>query len=184
MAYNLAGKFNPRAKETEEWLKKELSALRTGRATPAVLDGVMAESYGAKMPIKQIASISVEDPKTLRVSPFDPSQIKAIEKAVAVSNLGLSSAVDERGLRISFPELSAETRKTMAKVVSEKTETAKISLRKLRDEIIGEIGEAEKKKEVSEDEKFRLKNELQKLIDTSNKAMEEIGKRKEKEILG
>jgi ribosome recycling factor len=184
MSYNLASKFNPKFKEIEEWLKKELSSVRTGRATPVVLDNIMAESYGVKVPIKQLASISIEDARTLRVTPFDLSQIKSIEKAIATSNLGLSSAVDERGLRVYFPELSADSRKTLAKVVSEKKEMAKISLRKLRDEIISEINENEKLKEITEDDKFRLKNDLQKMVDSANKTLDEISLRKEKEILG
>src|SRR4051812_40589555 len=91
-----------RAKDIEEWLKKEQNQIRTGRATPALLDGITADVYGAKTPIAQVGSMSTEDPRTLRLSVWDASQIKSIEKAIVAANLGVSVAVDEKGIRISF----------------------------------------------------------------------------------
>lgn len=179
--YNFA-KLKTKSVEIEAWLQKEFSGIRTSRATPSILDNVLAESYGAKMPIKQLASISSEDARTLRISPFDPEQVKAIEKAIAAANLGLSVAVDDRGLRIAFPELTSERREALMKVAKEKLEQARISMRQLRDEVWKDIEGKEKGGEVSEDEKFRLKTELQKQVDSANKTLADFFDKKEKEI--
>lgn len=182
MVYNFS-KFNQKAKGVEEWLSREFVGIRTSRATPTLLDAVFVESYGSKMPIKQVASITAEDPRTLRVSPYDNSQTKSIEKAITAANLGLSIASDDRGVRVMFPELTTERRTSLIKLAKEKLEMAKVSLRKVRDEISSEIQTAEKNKEIGEDERFRLKNELQKLVDAENKKLEEAAGRKEKEIM-
>ena len=166
----------------DEWLKKEYSGLRTSRATPAILDAVLVESYGAKVSVKQLANISSEDARTIRVTPYDPSQNKDIEKAVVQANLGLSVAVDDRGVRISFPELTAERRTSLIKIAKEKLEHARASLRVARDGTLKEIEAAEKKGGMGEDEKFRLKADLQKLSDASNKGFADAFERKEKEI--
>ncbi len=183
MLYNFSD-LKTKAKEIEEWLKKELSGLRTGRATPAILDVVLVESYGAKVPIQQVGNISVEDAKTIRISPWDATHVKAIEKAITTSNLGLSVAVDDTGLRVIFPDLTEDRRKNLVKVAKEKLEEARVSLRTLRDHIWKDIQNKEKEGGMSEDEKFRLKDEMQKHIDASNKILEGEMGRKEKEILG
>ncbi len=181
MAYD----FKPlkeKLKHNLEWLQKEFASIRTGRATPSILDGVKVESYGAQMSIQQLASVSVEDARSLRVSPYDPSQIKAIEKAVVQSNLGLSVAVDDKGLRVIFPELTAERRQAFVKVAKEKLEEARKKIRGVRDDVWKEIQTQEKDKKISEDEKFRLKDEMQKAIDESSKSFDSLFERKEKEI--
>jgi len=109
MAYD----FNPlkkRTTEIEEWLRKELSGIRTGRASAAILDTLAVEAYGSMMPINQVANITNEDARTLRITPWDNSLIKSLEKAITSSNLGLSAAVDDKGLRLNFPELTGERR--------------------------------------------------------------------------
>ncbi|MFA6338934.1 MAG: ribosome recycling factor [Candidatus Paceibacterota bacterium] len=181
MAYNFA-QFKEKLKETEEWLKKELSSVRTGRATPVILDSISVEAYGAKMPLNQVANIVVEDAKTIRVAPWDAGQIKAIEKAVIVSNLGLSVSVDDKGLRIIFPELTAERRGILIKLVKEKLEDAKIALRSEREEVWNDIQKKEKEGSISEDEKFRLKDDMQKIADEFSKKLLELSERKEKEV--
>ncbi len=178
--------FNPLKKsvaEIEEWLKKEYAGVRTGRATPALLDNVLIESYGAKQPIGHVASILIEDPKTLRISPWDKSIIKSVEQGLRVSNLGLSISVDDIGIRVGFPELTEETRKTLAKLIGTHLEEAKISLRKEREKIWNDITDKEKEGSISEDDKFRHKDELQKIIDEAGKNLEQIASKKEKEIL-
>ena len=115
MTYDFSS-FKQKTEETKSWLSSEFSTLRTGRATPAILDSVQVESYGAKMPIRQVASITAEDAKTLRVSPWDQSQVKAIEKAITDANLGLSVVVDEKGVRAIFPELTTERREARMKL--------------------------------------------------------------------
>ncbi len=182
MAYNFS-KFTTKSKEVESWLEKELSNVRTSRATPAILDGVLVESYGAKMPINQIGSIASQDARTLFITPWDVGSIKEIEKAIVASNLGLSVSAVDTGVRVSFPELTADRRTTLIKLAKEKCENARISLRKLRDEIQKEIEASEKAGGMGEDEKFRLKAELQKLVDGVNKKLSEAAERKEKEIL-
>ncbi len=171
-----------KVKETEEWLKKEQQQLRTGRATPAILDNVMVEAYGARTPIAQLGSVSIEDARSLRVSIWDQTQIKNTEKAIVAANLGVSVGVDEKGIRVTFPELTSESRNTIIKIAKEKFEQARITLRKQRDETWDDIQEKEKEGGMSEDDKFRFKAEMEKIIQEGNKALDEAHARKEKEI--
>ncbi len=175
-------KFNQKAKGIEEWLAKELANVRTSRATPAILDGVLVESYGAKLPINQVGSIASQDARTIFITPWDTGSIKEIEKAIVANNLGLSVSAVDTGVRVSFPELTSERRAALIKVAKEKFEGARISVRKIRDEVQSEIEAAEKKGGMGEDEKFRLKAELQKLVDGLNKKLSDATERKEKEI--
>lgn len=181
MAYNFQP-FKQKLTETEEWLKKEFAQIRTGRATPVILDAILVEVYGSYMPINQVASVTVEDPKTIRVAPWDASQVKAIEKAVNDSNLGLSVATDDKGLRVIFPELTSERRISLAKIAKQKLEEARVSLRKEREEVRNDINTKEKAGEIAEDEKFRYNEEMQKYIDESNRKLDELADKKEKEI--
>lgn len=183
MIYDLS-LLKQKIKDTEDWLQKEYFSVRTGRSTPTVLDGIKVESYGALVQLNQVANVSVEDAKTLRILPYDASQIKEIEKAIVASNLGLSTSSDDNGLRISFPELTTESRESLIKAVKEKLEKARISLRSERDEVWGDIQKQEKAGEIAEDEKFRLKDEMQKYIDEGNKKLDEIAKNKEQELRG
>jgi ribosome recycling factor len=111
MSYNFST-LQIKAKEVHDWLAKELGVLRSGRATPAILDAILVESYGSKVPVRHVASISLEDQKTLRVIPFDAAAGKEIEKAISAANIGLSVSADERGVRAHFPELTSERRET------------------------------------------------------------------------
>lgn len=169
-------------KGVEEWLQKEFSVIRTGRATPMILDFVQVEAYGQKMSIKELANISVEDAKTVKIEPWDQSVVKSIEKAITTSNLGLSMAPFEKGLRIIFPELTSERREQFVKVVKSKLEEARVSLRGLRDKTWKEIEEKEKAGGMGEDDKFRLKEDLQKIIDEANQKLEMVADKKEVEI--
>jgi len=181
MAYSFTP-FQGKAKEIQDWLQKEFGNLRSGRATPAVLDGILVESYGAKLPIKHVAAVSIEDAKTLRISPFDASAAKEIEKAIVAANVGLSVSADDSGVRAHFPELTSERRAQLIKVAKEKLEGARINLRKLRDETIKDIEAKEKAGGMGEDEKFRLKKEADKLTEAENKKLSDAFERKEKEI--
>jgi ribosome recycling factor len=171
-----------KSKEIENWLGKELSVIRTGRATPTILDFVQVEAYGSKMSIKELANIVVEDAKTVRLEPWDASVGKSIEKAITTSNLGLSVAPFEKGLRIIFPELTAERREQFMKVARNQLEEARVSLRTLRDKTGKAIEEKEKQGGMGEDDKFRLKDEMQKIIDESSRKLEEMTAKKEAEI--
>lgn len=183
MQYNFSN-FKNELKKVEEFLGKEYSQLNVGRASPSVLDGVNVEVYGAYQPVKNVASVSIEDPKTLRIAPWDKTQIKGIEKAILASNLGLSVAVDDQGVRVIFPQLTTETRASLVKVLKEKLEDARITVRQEREKVWEDVQNQEKNSKLTEDEKFRAKDDLQKIIDETNKNLEEIFKRKEKEVMG
>ena len=171
-------------KKAEEFLSKEYSQLSTGRASPMVLDSISIESYGSHNPIKNVASISIEDPKTLRIAPWDKNQIKSIEKAILIADLGLSVATDDGGIRVIFPQLTTETRQKLVKVLKEKLEEARITIRRERGNAWDEIQNLEKEGKMTEDEKKRSKDELQKIVDEANKNLENIFEKKEKEVLG
>ena len=182
MLYDFS-KLKSKTKEVEEWLKKEYTGIRTGMAAPALLDSVVVESYGSRMGIKEMASVSIEDARSLRVSPWDISQVAAIEKAITLANLGVSIRADEKGLRVLFPELTTERRTALVKVANAKLEEARVSLRSARDEVWSEIQKKERDGEMGEDDKFRLKTEMQKIIDDSRKKLEEVVAKKDKEIM-
>jgi len=181
MTYNFS-QFKQKSAEISEWLSREFSGIRTGRASPAILDGVLVEAYGSQMPINQVATIAAEDARMIRISPWDSSQIKAVEKAIIASGLGLSVTVDGTGLRVIFPELTADRRVALLKIAKQKLEDAKTTLRGERERVIKDIDAQEKSGDISEDEKFRFKTELQKMVDESGRKLEEVFEKKEKEI--
>ena len=182
MQYDFSG-FKKKVKDNEEWLKKEQLQIRTGRATAALLDGVTVEVYGSKTPLNQIGSVMTEDPRTLRLSLWDQSQVREAEKAIVAANLGVSVAVDEKGIRVFFPELTGERRTAITKIAKERLEQARVSLRKLRDDTWNDIQAKEKLGGMSEDEKFRFKTEMEKVIQDANKALDDLHAKKEKEIM-
>lgn len=177
MAYDIT-QFKKAAAEKTDWLQKELQGVRTGRATPALLDGVSIESYGSRMKLNQVAAISVEDAKSLYVTPWDKSQIKDIEKAITVADLGVSVGSDEKGVRVSFPELTAERRQQLMKLTRSKLEEARVHLKTARAKAIADV----EKSGASEDEEKRLKADIQKIVDETNGALEASAEKKEKEL--
>ncbi|TAL49104.1 ribosome recycling factor [Patescibacteria group bacterium] len=182
MAYNFA-LFKQSLAGIEERLKKEFASIRTGRASPVVLDIISVDSYGSRMSIRELASISVEDPKTIRIAPWDKTQTKNIETAIQAANLGLSAVPDDRGLRVIFPELTSERRIALTRLLKQKHEETRIALRLERDRVWEEIQTMERRSGITEDEKFRFKSEMQKIVDETNKRFDELAERKEKEIL-
>ncbi len=182
MAYDFA-EFRRASESALDWLRKEYAGIRTGRAMPSILDGVLVSAYGAPVPINQLAAVSIEDPKTLRIVPWDKGVAKDIDKAIKESNLGLSVTLDALGLRISFPELTSERRTILSKIAKEKLEEARIRIRAEREKSQSDLDQKKRKGIISEDDKFRLKNELQKLVDDVNQKFEELALKKEKEIL-
>ena len=169
-------------KETEEWLVRELSSVRTGRATPAILDTIKPEVYGTRTPINQVAAVNIEDARTLRIVPWDKSLTKVIEKAIQDADLGVGVGSDDQGLRVSFPELTAERRTMLLKVANEKVEAARITLRGHRTDTLKALDAAEKEGGMGKDELARFKEEVQKKIDRGNEALEALGKKKEAEV--
>lgn len=184
MAYNFSN-LRVKAREIEEWLGREFASIRTGRATPTLLDSVQVESYGARVPLKQVGAITVEDVRSLKISVWDKTQLKAVESAIMAANLGLSvaGASDGSGLRVTFPDLTADKRTMLAKLAHDRTEEAKVSLRKEREKVWNDIQEKEKSKDLSEDDKFRLKDELQKIVSEENEKLEKLKAKKDMEIM-
>ena len=183
MQYNFSV-FKVELKKVGDFLAKEYSQLNIGRASPMILDGVSVDSYGSYVPLKNVASISIEDPKTLRIAPWDKNQIKDIEKGVITANLGLSVATDDIGIRVIFPQLTTETRQTLVKVLKEKLEEQRITVSRERERIWDDVQKKESDGKLTEDEKFRAKEELQKIIDETNGNLETIFEKKQKEVMG
>jgi ribosome recycling factor len=181
MAYDFS-KLDTGIKETKEWLASEFSSIRTGRSSPAILDGVKPEVYGTRTPMQQLGSVSIEDARTLRVVPWDKSTVKSIEKAITEADLGVSVVTDDQGLRIIFPELTADRRTMLGKLAGQKCEDARVTLRGHRTDAIKGLESAEKEGGMGEDELGRLKDEVQKKIDAANADLDAALKRKLEEI--
>jgi len=144
-------------------LKQELSTLRVGQALPALVENISVLAYGAESPLKQLASITTSDSRTLVVQPWDKSTLRDVEKALFQANLGLTPVVDGQLIRLTMPPLTEDRRKEMVKLVNQKLEQSKQSLRKVRDDLRDKVTAAEKAKELSEDDKFRLLKDIDKL---------------------
>jgi len=166
-----------------EHTKNEIGSLRTNNVTPSLVENIKVDVYGSKMPLIQLGSISVPEPRQLLVETWDKNILKDVEKAIESATLGLSVKNEGNFLRLTMPAMTEDTRKQVIKLLNEKTEKARISLRGLRDEIRNEIQTAEKNKEIAEDDKFRLQEDLDKMTREYTEKVEEIGKKKEKEIL-
>ena len=181
MAYNFL-QFKTDISEVENWLRRELSTIRTGRANPAILDGVKVEAYGSWMPINQVGNISVVDARQIIVSPWDQTLTKAVEKAIGDADLGLSVSGQSEGIRVMFPELTTDRRTTLLKIAKQKLEDARVTLRSEREKVLKDVDKQEKDGTMSEDDKFRAKAELQKMIDVTNSSLDDMMSKKEKEI--
>lgn len=181
MAYDFS-KLTANVKETEEWLQREFSNIRTGRATPTLLDSVKPEIYGARTPIGNIASVTIEDARTLRIVPWDKSISKDIERAINDADFGVSVAVDDQGLRVIFPMLTAERRTQLQKIAGEKAEQAKVTLRGHRTDALKDLDALEKEGGMGLDDLKRLKDEAQKHIDKGTEAIDALMKKKQEEI--
>ena len=166
-----------------EHFKGEAGKIRTGRATPALVEGVMVNYYGTKTPLKRIASISAPEPRSLVIQPWDRVAIAAIEGAIRESDLNLNPSNDGILVRLNIPMLTEERRKEMVKMLNQKAEETRVSLRGAREDAWKEIQKVEAEGKMSEDDKFKGKEKLQEIIDDHNKKVEEIRVVKEKEIM-
>jgi ribosome recycling factor len=164
-------------------LKHELGGLRTGRASASMLEPVQVEAYGSHMPLNQVATISVPEPRLLSVQVWDKSMVKAVEKAIVDSNLGLSPATEGQVLRLRIPELNEERRKELVKVAHKYAEAAKVAVRHVRRDGLDTIKKLEKNHEISEDDQKRMDNEVQKVTDAMISEIDQLLAGKEKEIL-
>ncbi len=164
-------------------LKHALSGIRTGRATPGLLDSVRVEAYGSQSPLKQLASIAAPEPSQLVIRPFDVGTIKDIEKAIVASDLGLNPQNDGKIIRINIPPLSTDVRKKMVARIKELCEEAKISIRNIRRDANKAIEQAEKDKEISEDDRDKLKDDVQELTKKFESEATELAKAREEEVM-
>ena len=164
-------------------LKSDLAGLRTGRANTSLLDPVMVEVYGSMMPLNQVATVSAPEPRMLSVQVWDKANVTAVEKGIAKANLGLNPMVDGQNVRLPMPDLTEERRKELAKLAGQYAEQAKIAIRNVRRDGMEALKDDEKKKEISEDERKRGEDEVQKLTDKYVADCDAAAAQKEKEIL-
>lgn len=162
---------------------KELQGIRTGRASAGLVEGIRVEAYGQKMDLKSCASVTVPDAKTLQIEPWDKSIVKDVEKALIDASLGMQPNTAGSVIRLVMPPMTEENRKNLAKVLGQKTELAKVSLRNLREKIKTAIIDEEKKKEISEDDRRRKLEQLDKTVAEWSAQIEKMAQEKEKEIM-
>lgn len=174
--------FKPEFSKVVDFLKQDIASLRTGRATSAIVDSVQVEAYGTHQPLKAVASITIADAKTITIEPWDKGQLQAIEKGIRDAGLNINPINDGKLIRLILPDLTAERRQELVKVLHQKLEAARISIRKVREEAREMISMEEKEGSMSEDEKFGLQEDLEKLVKTFNDEIVKIGEQKEKEI--
>jgi ribosome recycling factor len=167
-----------------EWLKSEYRSISTGRATPQVLDLVHIDVYGARTQLAHAGSITIEDPRTIRVAPWDKSIVGLMEKAINDADLGLSVSSDAEGLRVHFPSLTTETRTKLVKLLKDRLEDARVRVRALREEVNKTIDAEAKEGAYGEDDQRKYREEMQKIVDSANQELEELFQKKEKEVMG
>ncbi|MEK7627552.1 MAG: ribosome recycling factor [Patescibacteria group bacterium] len=166
-----------------DFFNGELGAIRTGRATPALVENIQVEYYGAKSPLKQVASISVSGPREILIQPWNRDNLVDIEKAISESGINISPVNTGEAIKINIPSLTEENRKNFVKILKEKMEEARIKMRRIRDDERKKIQDAERAGEMSEDEKFRKMEGVDKIVNDYNKKIEKMEEDKEKEIM-
>ena len=175
--------FDVRMLKTIDVVKANFASVRAGRANAGVLDRIMVEYYGTPTPLNQVASVSAPDPRTLVIQPWDATLLKAIEKAIQTSDLGINPQNDGRVIRLGFPQLTEERRRDLTKQVKKYAEDGKVALRNLRREAMDDIKAAKKNSEITEDDQKNLEKELQELTDKRCKDIDELCAKKEQELM-
>ncbi|MBE6973051.1 MAG: ribosome recycling factor [Ruminococcaceae bacterium] len=175
--------FDSKMLKTIEVVKSNFASVRAGRANAGVLDRIMVEYYGTPTPLNQVAAISTPDPRTLTIQPWDASLLKAIEKAIQTSDLGINPQNDGRLIRLSFPQLTEERRKDLTKQVKKYAEEGKVAVRNIRRDAMDDIKAAKKNSEITEDDQKNLEKELQDLTDKRCKDIDELCVKKEQELM-
>ena len=183
MIKELLNDVEGRMRKTIEVLEADLRTIRTGRASPALVERVMVEYYGTPTPLNQLAVTSAPEPQLLTVRPYDPGSLGDIERAILKSELGLTPSNDGRIIRLPIPRLTEERRQELAKLVRQRIEEAKVALRNIRRETLDDLREFEKEKLIPEDDFYRGKEDIQDLTDRYAKQVDEISARKQREIL-
>lgn len=177
--------INQKIAKLIEYLRSEISNIRTGKASPALVENIIVETYGgsAKLKVSELATISNDGPQGILISPFDSSTVKDIEKAIFASPLNLNPRVDGKNIYIKLPPLNEEQRKSFTKLIYAKVEEGKVKLRGLRDEARKKTKTETETKNITEDQKFRIEKEIDKVIQNTNTQLEEIRDKKEKELM-
>jgi len=165
-----------------EFLKVDITGLRTGRASVAMVEDITVEAYGSKQPLKATASIMLADSKTINIEPWDKALLANIEKGIRDSSLGVNPINDGAIIRVILPDLTSERRVELIKILHQKVEGARISIRKIREEVKDQIIQSEKNKEIGEDERFKMQEYLEEIVKDANEKIKEIGEKKEVEI--
>jgi len=164
-------------------LEEDLGGIRTGRASPALVEKLMVDYYGAPTQLQKLATIGVPEPQLLTIRPYDPSAAEAIARAIRISELGLTPMSDGKMIRLSIPPLTEERRHELVKMVQKRLEEARVAIRNVRRDTLSDLRDFQDEKMVSEDEFFRAKEDLQKLTDAYTEKVAEVGARKEQEIM-
>ena len=183
MIEDVKAEVEGKMKKAIEALKHDLQAIRTGRASPALVEPLRVDFYGTPTPLNQIATVSAPEARLLTIKPYDPSTIKAIEKAIQSSDLGLTPNNDGKMIRLGIPPLTEERRRDLTKVVHRRTEEAHIAIRNIRHQGLKDLDELEEEKLITEDQQFRGRDLIQELTDKYIAQADEIGKKKQAEIM-
>jgi len=176
-------RIQPEIDKVISFLEKEFTKIRTGRANPSLVEDVVVDCFGEKFPLKQLAAISTPEAKQILIQPWDKSYVEGIMAALSKTGVGADPIMDKDSIRINLPTLNEDYRKELQRLISEKQEDARKTIRHWREDAWSEIQEKSRAGEIREDDKFRAKDDLQKIVDESNKKVEEIGERKKKEVL-
>lgn len=163
--------------------KQELARIRTGHANPELVEGIVINAYDSLTPIKQLATITVPEPKTIMIQPWDKSVLKDIEKGIVQANLGFNPVNDGEVIRVPMPPLSEDNRKDLVKLIKEKAEKARISLRQVRDKVKDAITSDEKEKEITEDDRFKYLKQLDEYTTEQTNGVSDLAKKKEEKIM-
>ena len=179
----LIQRFKEQTKKLSEDFFNEILCFRTSRPTTALVDNIKVDCYGSLSPLKHIASVSIKLPNVIIIEPWDEGLMTSVKKALEASNLGLTPSQEGKEIKLFLPPLGKERKDELVKLISAKKEEFRVKLREIRDKLLGEVKEEFDKKEISEDEKFRLKEEIEKIVEQANKTLDNQEKQKTDEIL-
>ena len=182
MIQNLLKPAKPKMEQAIDYFENELKTIRTGRANPSLVEKMEIDYYGTKTPLVQVAAITIPDPRTILIQPWDKSVLPEIEKAISTSDLGISPVNDGNTIKVKLPSLTEESREKLVKLVKDQEEKAKVSLRSIRHEVWDLIKKEEKEGKISEDDMYYAKDELDKLVNDLDQEVVKLGKVKEEEI--
>ena len=183
MYKEIIDKIRPELDKTISFLERELAKIRTGRATPSLVEDIVCECFGQNFPLRQLAAISVPEPKQILIQPWDKSYIEGIVRALEKTGIGANPIVDKEVIRINLPFLSEEYRKELLRLLSQKQEEARKTIRRWREEAWDKIQEGYREGKIREDDKYQGKDELQDLVNEYNEKIENLGEKKKKEII-